>query len=203
MIIEDSFPQRSEQWYQAKAGVAGSSSFDKIVTSRGEPSKQAREYIYQLIGEKLLGRIEESYTSFAMQTGIDREDEARQLYELVTGQEVRQVAMVFKNENRSVACSPDGLLNGKGLEVKCPLLKTHVKYLLDNQDLVSNYFHQVQGSLWICGFDTWDLMSYVPGIIPLIITVERDEKFIAKLEVEMVKFLKELDRVYKELMEKV
>jgi len=203
MIIEDGFAQRSDDWFRAKAGVPGASSFSKIITASGKPSVSANDYIFQLAGEKILGRIEDGYVSFAMQQGIDREAEARRFYELVNGVEIRQVALVYKSEARSVACSPDGLMHGKGLEIKCPLLKTHVKYLLYNDAFKTEYFIQVQGSLWVCGFDTWDLMSYSPGLPPLILTMERDENFISKLEFEMVKFLKELDRVYKELMEKI
>lgn len=201
MIIEDTFSQRDPQWYEAKAGVPGSSSFSKIVTTKGAPSKSATDYMYQLAGEKTIGRIEESYTSFAMQQGINREDEARQLYELISGQSVRQVALVYKDASKSVACSPDGLLEASGLEIKCPMLKTHVKYLLDDK-LPSEYFVQVQGSLWVCGFDTWDFMSYVPSMPPFIITVKRDDDFISKLETEMIKFLRELKEVYEKLKEK-
>ena len=205
MIIEDSFLQRSEQWREAKAGIPGASNFNKIVTSKGAPSKQAKDYIYQLAGEKILGRIEETYTSFAMQQGIDREDEARLLYELITGKQVHQVALVYKNDSKSVSCSPDGLLDAqrlkdqKGLEIKCPLLKTHVKYLLDNTTLIKEYFIQVQGSMWVCDFNTYDLMSYVPGMPDLILTVKRDNEFIAALETEMIKFLRELEKVYDRL----
>jgi hypothetical protein len=198
MIIEDSFSQRDPMWYEAKAGLPSAGSASKIVTTKGEPSKQAKDYIYQLAGEKIIGRIDESYTSFAMQQGIDREDEARGLYELISGQRVRQVALVYKDASKSVSCSPDGLLEASGLEIKCPMLKTHVKYLLDGK-LPTEYIQQLQFSMWVCGFDTYDFMSYYPGIEPLIITVKRDNEFIEKLEIEMVKFLRELNRVYTEL----
>ncbi len=209
MIIEDSFEQRSDAWREAKAGIPGASSFNKIVTSKGAPSKQAKDYIYQLAGEKILGRIEETYTSFAMQQGIDREDEARRLYELITGKQVHQVALVYKNESKTVSCSPDGLLDAerledqKGLEIKCPMLKTHVKYLLDNTTLTKEYFIQVQGSMFVCGFGQYDLMSYVPGMPPIILTIERDHDFTANLEYEMSNFIRELKSVYAKLKEKV
>ena len=198
MIIENSFKQRDPQWYEAKAGLPSAGSADKIVTSTGAPSKQAKDYMYQLAGEKIIGRAEESYTSFAMQTGIDREDEARGLYELISGRRARQVALVYKDASKSVSCSPDGLLEASGLEIKCPMLKTHIKYLLGGK-LPTEYIQQVQFSMWVCGFEAWDFMSYYPGIEPLIITVKRDNDFIGKLEVEMVKFIKELNRVYAEL----
>ena len=201
MIIEDGFEQRSEQWFQAKAGVPGASSFDKIVTASGAPSKQAKDYAYQLAGERLLGRIEEGFISYAMQQGIEREDEARQAYEIITGRDVKQVALVYKNESRNVACSPDGLMPEKGLEIKCPLLKTHVKYMLFSDALAKEYFCQVQGSMWVCGLSEWDLMSYYPGMPPVISTIERDDNFISKLESEMISFLRFLNEIHSKLAE--
>jgi len=198
MIVEDSFSQRDPEWYEAKAGVPSAGSADKIITTKGAPSKQAQDYMYQLAGEKIIGRIEETYTSFAMQTGIDRENEARGLYELISGEKVRQVALVYKDASKSVSCSPDGLLESSGLEIKCPMLKTHVKYLIDGK-LPTTYTQQLQFSMWVYGFDTWQFMSYYPGIEPLIITIKRDNEFISKLEVEMIKFLRELNRVYAKL----
>ena len=201
MIIEDSFEQRSDLWFRAKAGVPGASSFDKIIAPSGVSSKSAKEYAYQLAGEKLLGRIEEGYVSFAMQQGIEREDEARQAYEIITGNEVRQVALVYKNESKNVACSPDGLLENKGLEIKCPILKTHVKYMLFSDALAKEYFCQVQGSMWVCGLSEWDLMSYYPGMPPVISTIERDDNFISKLESEMISFLRFLNEIHSKLAE--
>ena len=195
MIIEDSFEQRSEQWYQAKAGVPGASSFDKIITPGGAPSKQAIDYAYQLAGEKMLGRIEETYTSFAMQQGIDREDDARRLYGLIKGEQIRQAALIYKNESKSVACSPDGLF----VELKCPILKTHIKYTVNPDLLVKDYRVQLQGSMWVCGRDSWDIMSYYPGLDEVLRTVKRDDDFCNKLGVEMVKFLDQLKKVYEAL----
>ena len=199
MIIEDSFEQRSETWYRAKAGVPGASSFDNIITPSGNPSKSAEGYAYQLAGEKILGRIEESYMSFDMQKGIEREDKAREHYEFVTDTEVKQVALVYKNESRNVACSPDGLMDDEGLEIKCPKLKTHVGYMLDHNALIKKYFVQVQGSMWVCGFDSWVLMSYYPGLEPVILTVKRDHEFTDKLETEMISFILKLNKVYGKL----
>jgi len=202
MIIEDGFEQRSEAWYRAKAGVPGASSFDSIITPSGNPSKSAEGYAYQLAGEKILGRIEESYISFDMQKGIEREDEAREYYEFVNDMEVKQAALVYKNESKSVACSPDGLPPETGLQIKCPKLKTHVEYTLDPSRLIKKYFVQVQGSMWVCDYNSWVLMSYYPEMKPIILTVKRNYDFTGKLEMEMAKFLRRLNEVYAELVRK-
>ena len=200
MIIIDNFPQGSEEWFVEKAGRPGASSFDRIVTTKGEPSKQRQDYLYQLAGEAIIGRQEEGYTSFAMQQGIEREAESRALFEILYGVTIRQVALVYKDESKAVLCSPDGLMDDCGVEMKNPLLKTHVKYLL-NGGLPTEYFTQVQGSMWVTGFKCWYFMSHYPALDPLILKVERDEGFILKLSKEMDRFIMDLALTIRKLKE--
>jgi len=194
--------QGSEEWFKAKAGRPGASSFDRIITIKGEPSKQRQDYLYELAGERIVGRQEAGYTNAAMQRGIALESEGRALFELLHDVELKQVGLVYRDESRRVLCSPDGLLDGAGFEQKNPMLKTHVKYLIGGK-LPSDYFQQVHGSMWVCGFDAWHFMSNYPGMPPLILEVHCDEKWIKKLEVEMQSFLDELDYIYAEILKKL
>ena len=208
MIIIDDIAQQSPEWFKLRAGVPSASNFKKIITSKGEPSKSQADYIYELAGEKVIGTKEETYQSFDMLKGVEREAEARRFYELVSGESVQQVAFVFMDESRAVGCSPDSLLRQKkqgqpcmqpsGLEIMCPKLKTHTRHLID-KELPYEKFQQVQGSMWVCGFNTWLFMSYYPGLPPFILEVERDYKFTNKLEGEMESFLQELETVYSKL----
>ena len=198
MIVVD-IPQMSEEWFSEKAGRPGSSSFSKIITTKGEPSKQAQDYIYQLAGEAIVGRCEEGYTNWAMQEGVIREAESRELFEIIHGP-VRQVGVVYKDENKAFLCSPDGLKEDSGLELKNPLLKTHVKYLLSGK-LPIEYFQQVQGSMYVTDFTHWYFMSYYPGMLPFILKVERDEKFISKLAEELERFCYDLAVTIRKLKE--
>jgi len=191
MIIRDDIIQGTDEWFREHAGKPGSSSNNKIVTTKGEPSKQAADYVLQLAGEYLLGTVEHGYVSYAMQRGIEIEAEAREYYEFINDVEVQQVGMIYKDERQDRLCSPDGLMDGKGLEIKCPMLKTHIKYLLGGK-LPTEYFCQVQGSLYITDFETWDFMSYYPGLKPFLITAKRNEKFISALATELDKFIDNL-----------
>jgi hypothetical protein len=82
----------------------------------------------------------------------------------------------------------------EGIEVKCPLIHTHVGYLLAGT-LPTDYFQQVQGSMFVTGFSSWWFMSYYPAIPPLIIQVKRDDAFCAKLKVALDSFCNELDEI--------
>ena len=128
------------------------------------------------------------------------------------GDIVRQVGFVFKDEDRLVGCSPDALIYDlddtdllnpvTGLEIKCPKMKTHVAQLL-NGGLPAEKFQQVQGSMWVCGFHSWEFISYHPGMAEFRLTVRRDYKFTVALDSEMIMFLDELDEVYNQLKERV
>lgn len=198
MIVLEDIEQNTEAWLIEKAGKPSASKFNMIVTTKGEPSKQRQDYLYQLAGESLTGRCEESYQSYAMQVGIEREAEARAFFEALYGEPVRQVGVVYRDKSKSVLCSPDGLMTDCGLELKNPMLKTHVKYLLDGK-LPTDYFQQVQGSMYITGFKFWWFMSYWPGMPPFVLLVKRDDEFITKLDKEVELFCRELRETIKKL----
>jgi putative phage-type endonuclease len=193
MIVVDVI-QGSPEWNTARLGIPTASGFDRIVTTKGEPSKQALKYMYQLAAERITGVKEETYQNAAMQRGTEMEAEARAMYELMTGNEVDIVGVCYPDENKLYGCSPDGLISkDKSLEIKCPGSAVHVGYLLDG-GLPTEYFQQVQGQLLVTGRKWVDFFSFYPGIKPLLIRVERDEKFIKALMVELEVFCKELDK---------
>lgn len=194
--------QGTEAWLTEKAGKPSASGFDRIITTKGEPSKSRTDYIYELAAERIIGRPADGYTNAAMARGIELEPEGRALFEFLTGQELKQVGLVYRDESRRVLCSPDGLLPTAGFEMKAPMAKTHARYLLDGR-LPTDYWQQVHGSMWVCGFESWWFLSHYPGLPPLLIECRRDEKWISKLAVLMDEFLDELDDVHRKLLEKV
>lgn len=192
--------QRSPDWYAARSGVPTASNFDKIITTTGTQSKQRTKYMYQLAGERLGAVVDETYQSFAMTQGIEKEGDARLLYEMAKGSEVGAVGFCLSDCGK-YGCSPDGLIGDDGgVEIKCPLLSTHVDYLLNSSDEVpSDYYQQVQGSLFVTGRKWWDFVSYYPGIKPLIIREYPDENFQRLLKKELDLFCLELDQMVEKI----
>lgn len=188
------FKQRSPEWYSIRCGVPTASNFDKIITTKGEPSKQMKKYLHKTAGEHITEVAEETYQNAAMVRGCEMEAEARALYEVITGEIVQEVGFCMDDSER-YGCSPDGLVGKDGiLEIKCPAIATHVGYLLDNK-LPTEYFQQVQGSLLVTGRHWIDFMSYYPALKPFIVRVTRDDKFIKALRIELEIFCKELREV--------
>ena len=188
--------QRSAEWFFSRAGVPTASDFDKIVTSDGSPSRQRQKYMYELVGQKLGALPEESYTNKAIENGILRESEAREMY----SRDVKQVVQVgFCLSDEGWGCSPDGFVDEDGLiEIKCPSLSTHIEYLI-KQKLPTDYVQQVQGQLLVTERKYNDFISYYPGLKPLVVRCYRDEIFISRLRSELLKFIHELNELTERL----
>ena len=198
-IIIDSFDQRSPEWHAARVGNPGASSISKIITNSGEISKQRADYLYQLAGEKITGKCEEGFTSQAMLAGIEREDAARALFEMIYGVEVRQAALVYKDEFKLFHCSPDGLVGDNAiLELKNPMLKTHVKYLIEGK-LPADYFGQCMMSLYVTERELCYFMSAYEWMPPFILEVRRDERYIALLAKALDDFAADLIKTVRKL----
>ena len=198
-IIIDSFEQGSPEWEKARAGNPGASNADKIITTKGERSKQRDDYLRQLAAEFITGAKEETFTSQAMLNGIAREPQSRALFEMMYGVDVQKVALVYRDERKLYHCSPDGLVgNHAGLEMKNPMAKTHVKYLLEKQ-FPMDYFQQCQMSMYITGRNLWYFMSSYEGLPPFIVEVSRNIPFCDRLAEELDSFTAELAVMVKQI----
>jgi len=194
MIILDC-DQQSPEWFAARAGRPTASCFDQIITPKNmKPSASAQRYLYTLAGERITGVKAESFQSAWMERGTQIEDEARTLFEIVQGREVKKVGLVYPDEKKLYSCSPDGLMEIEGLEVKCPAMYTHVGYLLGGC-LPTDYIAQVQGSMLVTGYPAWWFLSYYPGLPPFMVKVYRDDAFCARLRIELESFCERLDEV--------
>lgn len=178
-MLVHNFEQGSPKWLQARLGIPTASCFSKLITSTGKKSTQIEGYLNTLVAETLMGEPPESFSSEWMARGTELEPQARAWYEFQTDLDVDQVGFVTLDSGIAGA-SPDGLTLTGGLELKCPKAETHVAYLRAKK-LPTDYVPQVQGCMWICERDSWDFASYHPLMPKLLITVRRDDAFIATL----------------------
>jgi hypothetical protein len=198
-IIIEGIHQGSPEWLELRRGIPTASRFKDIVTTKGMPSKSREKYLYDLAGERLSGEVKEPRKYGSMQKGNDREQEARAYYEFTTDSDVRQVTFVFLDDARRVGCSPDGLVGASGgFETKNAEPHVQVERLEKGWSKAA-HFQQVQGCLWICAREWWDIQSYSRNLRNIVIRFHRDEKFIATLAVEIKAFNQELDELVKRL----
>jgi len=184
--------QGEPEWLQARLGIPTSSNFGKIITPGGSPSKQAGAYANKLIAEYLTGGPVDEYINAAMQEGIERESEARLLYELEISTDVVQVGFITTDDGLS-GTSVDGMVDNDGLvEIKNPLASTHVSYLLDGK-VPTKYLPQIYGQMHVAEKEWVDFLSYYPGLPHMIVRVHRDETYIAALIRELDSFNELMD----------
>ncbi|SMB88558.1 putative phage-type endonuclease [Pasteurella testudinis DSM 23072] len=189
--------QGTEEWLTARLGIPTATGIKNIVTASGEKSSSQKKYMAELIEESILGLPEKSFKSAAMERGNELEPLARMAYEFETGYSVQQVGGVYRDENRTVMVSPDGLIPElrKGLEIKCPKMSTHICYILEG-GLPSEYIIQVQANLWVTGYDTWDFVSYCPEYQKqtlFLITVARDKNLMKAFDEHIPQFITSLN----------
>lgn len=192
--------QYSPEWWEARRGIPTASAFDRIITPGGKLSAQADDYIAELIGDRVCltpNFLTERPVSRAMANGTDCEPQARSWYELEHA-EVQQVGFVVTDDLR-FGCSPDGLVGSDGLlELKCPTLKTQVKYLLAGPVLPPEYKPQVHGQLFVTGRAWVDFVSYAPGLDKLLVRVFPD-RYTTELKVALEVFYEK----YREAWERI
>lgn len=194
MIVIDDFPQKSEEWFVEKKGKPSASCFEKILTNdRGQPSEQQKEYSYELAYEYISPCFVSGYQNSWMARGNELELEAREAFVWQKKMLVREVAVIYPDEQKKYLCSPDGLVeDGGGLEIKCYKPSTHMMILDTGISLAKKHYAQIQGGMLITGSPHWWYVSYCPGVPLWVEKIPRDEIYISALKNELDGFVTRL-----------
>ena len=163
--------QHTAEWYQARCGKIGASNIAKAMAylkrgsgarKAGDSSAERDRFILELATELITRVPAEHYVSKAMDIGTQYEGEARTEYWMSTGQEVDETGFVLHPLIDYLGASPDGLCRDHGIEIKVPMLHTHMGYL--RADVVpEEYIPQMQCGMLCCGMEAWDFVSYCPA----------------------------------------
>lgn len=202
--------QRSPEWHRARAGRLTGSMAHTITMQgkkKGEESKVRRDYILQLVSERIDGNTQERlFHTAEMQRGIDLEPFAFGAYEAQTGAMVLRSGFLQMNEHMA-GCSLDGhTMNYTGIiELKCPKMATHIEYLDAPSRLLDDYRNQVSHNLWVTGAPYCDLCSFdnrLPAKKQLLrVRVERYDAEITRYAEAALQFLKEVENRYQLIMD--
>ena len=189
--------QRTDEWYAARLGKVTASRVSDLMAKTKTGYAASREnYMAQLVLERITGAKAESFSSAAMQWGTDQEPFARAAYEAARDVMVEEEGFVPHPTIEMAGASPDGLVGDDGLvEIKCPNTATMIETLL-TEKVPSKYIAQMQFQMACTGRKWCDYVVFDPRMPPkaqlFIKRVDRDDKFIAEMEDEIVKFLAEV-----------
>jgi hypothetical protein len=196
--------QGSAEWHRLRLGHPTASGAAKIVTpKRLELSAQRADYLDQLLAEWFSGEPQTEFLgTYWTERGQHLEGDALAAYDLLRdGPTPESVGVVFRDESRTASCSPDWwLAPHNGVEVKCPAFKTQVSYL--RLGIVPPaYVPQIQFSIWVCGADFWDFLSYHPRLPAVLRRVEPDQKWQDAFSAHVPVFLDELSEARQFLLQ--
>ena len=231
--------QRTNEWYLARKGKMTASEIYLLLNNRKEQMSEQELAEYKLANPKsrattkdvpfnettlkwLKSKVAERYMtdgnylefvdmhqirSKAVEWGTDWEDEARKAYEVATGNKVDQVGFI----DYSPVCggSPDGIINGGIIEIKCPWTpEIHLDHLMletadDLKEYNLQYYVQMQMNMLCADSKFGDFISYDPRLIGAlqlkVLHIQRDEEIcnmlierIALAENEMITIIDKL-----------
>ena len=227
MIVHSHIKQKNAgdptmEWLGIKLGKVTASEISSLVTDKGaiKTGEGPKTYLAEKLTESWQGSPLDMFGgSLAMSNGNILEESAIPYAALMYDLEIKQVGFIETHDGRA-GCSPDGVCfgddpkiflpneptalaenpNWTGMEIKCPELKTHVKYLIDGK-LPAQYMPQVQFSMWVTGCNTWHFMSWSLVLPAFHVLVDRDEQFQDAISEALAAFYPLFDNGMKRLQE--
>ncbi|PRH14338.1 lambda exonuclease family protein [Burkholderia multivorans] len=216
MIIV-SCQQGTQEWLDARCGAITASCFADAISvltrksggkEAGDPTGASDKYCYDLAIERVSGKpYGEPVKAWTLERGHALEVEARIEYEAQTGYLASESGVILTDDRR-FGYSSDGLVEDDGLiEIKCPVDSVKIIDMLRTGD-VSEYYHQIQGGLWISGRKWCDFIQYVPALENggnhlFIKRIERDEAFIEQMVEKLLAFDARVEEVVALLSKKI
>lgn len=198
-------PQRSKDWFALRRGRICSSHVGDLVDSDGNLKRGrskgdsigqgVRSYVAQLVSERISGYIElDTFSSAAMEYGVQHEAAARAALEFQTGLTFVNVGGCLSDCGRwwasadGIATETDGAVWAVA-EIKIPLPKSQVKYLLDSKELMDEYEPQLYHEMLVTQAQAGYLFSYGPGLsarrVNVLCEVSADDPFIENLRASL------------------
>lgn len=197
--------QGSEEWFAQRVGkVTASRLADVLAKTKSGYSTSRTNYLAELVAERLTGKVAEGFTNSAIKWGTDCEPLARSAVEVELDVMIAETGMVPHPTIAMAGASPDGLIGPEAvLECKCPNTATHIETLLSGE-APTKYIPQMQFQMACTGRKYAIFASFdprLPADMQLFTKrVDRDEKYIAEAEAEVIKFLAEVEETVAKLI---
>lgn len=194
--------QGTDDWRRHRSGVITASRAHEIIKpgrGKGGYSESRATYMLELIAQVCTGQVPEQSSFKQAEWGHENEPLAREAYEAMEFVSVNQCGLIYRDSSLRCAISPDGIMEDRGLEIKNPYTtQVHLQTLM-NGEIKPEYVTQCQFSMWLTGLERWDFCSYdhrMRGKASnrlCIIPQYRDDETMRKFDIEIPKFIAEMD----------
>ena len=180
--------QQSDEWFELRQKYPLTASNAQAIATQG---KGLETLCYEVMADKYSSADKERFNTKDTDRGNELEPQARELYELETGNTVTQAGFVTDDKISKVGgASPDGLVNNDGLlEIKAFADLKHFKMIVDFKktgtfEIESQYKWQMQQQMLFTSRKWVDFLPYNPNFTQslLIQRVYEDEEMQKKIK---------------------
>ena len=182
--------QNTDEWMEARAGRITASMVKTLLVNGKDPSgfgTGAITELYRLIEERVTGEIRESFGNGYTDYGHDMEDFAADAYEVEHFQRLQRVGFVSLGDH--LGCSPDRVIPKlrRGVEIKCYPVN-HAR-ILDSGTHGKDEYIQCQFSMFVTGWEDWDLWYWHPKLRPALYSFKPDRTLFWQFEEAIDRFV--------------
>lgn len=205
--------QGSDEWHHAKLGVISGSNVYKIM-KRGKGgkgySKERDTYMKELVGQ-IATRQAKEIKAAALEWGKANEVKARTTYEMLNDVVIEEIPFIYKElplsiplANMRCGVSLDGRIRGRSevIEIKSPFSPVvYLDFVLDEK-IKQEYVWQMLFQCWVADADWASFVNHHPLFAKKTfhgVRVPRDNDAIDLMEMEIIKFIREMDEMLAKL----
>ena len=158
--------QRSEEWHAQRLGKFTASRFGDLMTNGRKKDEvlgqTAISYIYEKAAELLTGQRTEIFGK-ALDWGNEYEPICKSYYSEFRGVTVEEIGFTLINDYSGA--SPDGMVDGELIEIKCPYnTANHLKTAFEGY-IDPKYMWQMQGCMLATGAENCRYISFDPRVL--------------------------------------
>ena len=170
-MLEELFTeQRTDEWHQLRMGKFTASRFGELMTNSRKKDEvfgqTAISYIYEKAAEILTGERKQLFGA-ALDWGNENEPICKAYYSELNGVTIEEMGFTLINDYSGA--SPDGMVDGELIEIKCPYnTANHLKTAFEGY-YDPKYVWQMQGQMLATGALACRFLSFDPRI--------KDERF--------------------------
>jgi putative phage-type endonuclease len=143
------YKQGSKEWLDQRLNYLTASTISAAIGANGQAARKAL-----LLNKASYGKLNNFTGNHATQHGNKFEPVANALYSLKNNNvTIHEFGMITNEKYPILGVSPDGILEDRMLEIKCPYSR-----IIDGK-IKKEYYHQMQEQMAVCEYDMCDFLE--------------------------------------------